>query len=188
MAIKRQAVYLLLPLLLYLAGWMIKAVTALNDDGTVALDDDDDAASLLKKNISGWPYETPKAHEPPSNISDASFLFVMVDPHVIQENKKHIYDYDRGLQHALWFLKKKADSYVSNTTRLTVVDKKIAVPGNDKHDYMSLARYFWPNESRPDGLPYIRKDGQVNPESKQVADYAMLHAFVSYEHLSTYSL
>lgn len=34
----------------------------------------------------------------------------------------------------------------------------------DKHDYMSMGPYWWPDPSKPDGLPYIRKDGQRNPE------------------------
>jgi len=32
---------------------------------------------------------------------------------------------------------------------------------------MSLAPYFWPDPSKPDGLPYLRKDGQTNPEAKE---------------------
>ena len=34
----------------------------------------------------------------------------------------------------------------------------------DKHDYMSQARYFWPDPAKPDGLPYINRDGISNPE------------------------
>jgi hypothetical protein len=36
------------------------------------------------------------------------------------------------------------------------------------HDYMSIAIYFWPDPSKPNGLPYIRRDGEINPE---VSDY-----------------
>ena len=36
----------------------------------------------------------------------------------------------------------------------------------DKHDYMSMGPYWWPNPATPDKLPYIRKDGQTNPETK----------------------
>jgi hypothetical protein len=32
-------------------------------------------------------------------------------------------------------------------------------------DYTSLATYWWPNPDTESGLPYIRKDGRVNPES-----------------------
>jgi hypothetical protein len=31
---------------------------------------------------------------------------------------------------------------------------------------MSIAPYFWPDPSKPNGLPYMRQDGKVNPESK----------------------
>lgn len=46
----------------------------------------------------------------------------------------------------------------------TVTDKQQPAPSGDKHDYFSMARYWWPNPDSPDGLPYIRKDGKVNPE------------------------
>ncbi len=46
----------------------------------------------------------------------------------------------------------------------TVIDKPMMPPSGDKHDYMSLGRYWWPNPDTPDGLPYIRKDGHSNPE------------------------
>jgi hypothetical protein len=39
-------------------------------------------------------------------------------------------------------------------------------PSGDKHDYMSLAPYFWPNPDTTDGLPYVRHDGKANPESR----------------------
>jgi hypothetical protein len=32
--------------------------------------------------------------------------------------------------------------------------------------YVSLACYWWPNPDSEDGLPYIRKDGEVNPETR----------------------
>lgn len=46
----------------------------------------------------------------------------------------------------------------------TVMDKKKIPPSGSKHDYVSMGRYWWPNPDTPDGLPYIRKDGQSNPE------------------------
>jgi hypothetical protein len=52
----------------------------------------------------------------------------------------------------------------------SVMEKKNNPPSGDKHDYMSLAPYFWPDSSKPDGLPYIRKDGQTNPEVKDYKD------------------
>lgn len=46
----------------------------------------------------------------------------------------------------------------------TVVSKKWTPPSGDKHDYMSVGPYWWPNPETKDGLPYIRRDGEVNPE------------------------
>jgi len=53
---------------------------------------------------------------------------------------------------------------------VSVMEKKNQPPSGDKHDYMSLAPYFWPDPDKPDGLPYIRKDGQTNPEVKEYKD------------------
>lgn len=47
----------------------------------------------------------------------------------------------------------------------TVMAKQKVPPSGDKHDYMSMAPYFWPNPAKPDGLPYVRRDGKVNPEA-----------------------
>lgn len=46
----------------------------------------------------------------------------------------------------------------------TVVDKLRTPPSGDKHDYMSIGPYWWPDASKRDGLPYVRRDGRVNPE------------------------
>ncbi|HTG57086.1 MAG TPA: alginate lyase family protein, partial [Niabella sp.] len=46
----------------------------------------------------------------------------------------------------------------------SVVQKKGVAPSGDKHDYVSLSRYWWPNPNTADGLPYVYKDGQSNPE------------------------
>jgi hypothetical protein len=46
----------------------------------------------------------------------------------------------------------------------SVMHKKRTPPSGDKHDYMSVGPYWWPDPSKPDGLPYIRKDGVTNPD------------------------
>jgi hypothetical protein len=43
-------------------------------------------------------------------------------------------------------------------------------PSGDKHDYFSLSPYWWPDSTKPNGLPYIRRDGETNPESKRDLD------------------
>lgn len=46
----------------------------------------------------------------------------------------------------------------------SVTFKKMIPPGGTKNDYMSMGPYWWPDPEKPDGLPYIRRDGEVNPE------------------------
>ena len=47
---------------------------------------------------------------------------------------------------------------------LTVMMKERPAPSGNNHDYSSLARYFHPDPAKPDGLPYIERDGITNPE------------------------
>src|SRR3954466_4902684 len=54
---------------------------------------------------------------------------------------------------------------------VSVMDKKKVPPSGDKHDYLSQAPYWWPDPAKPDGKPYIRKDGQRNPEIDAIADH-----------------
>jgi hypothetical protein len=51
---------------------------------------------------------------------------------------------------------------------VTVMDKQMTPSSGDKHDYMSMGRYWWPDPTKSDGLPYIRKDGQSNPEIEKL--------------------
>lgn len=53
---------------------------------------------------------------------------------------------------------------------LSVTAKPQVPPSGDKHDYMSLASYWWPDPKSQNGLPYIRKDGAVNPERDSYTD------------------
>ena len=52
----------------------------------------------------------------------------------------------------------------------SVTFKSKTPPSGDKHDYMSMGPYWWPNPDTPSGLPYIRKDGYRNPERNQYED------------------
>ena len=49
---------------------------------------------------------------------------------------------------------------------LSVMQKRNTPSSGNKHDFMSMAPYWWPDTSRPNGLPFIRKDGQMYPESR----------------------
>lgn len=83
-------------------------------------------------------------------------------------NRKHLEEVREHI-HALPYsiayrqLKKDADLLLTKTP-VSVMDKQKTAVSGDKHDYMSQARYYWPNPKKANGLPYISLDGQSNPE------------------------
>lgn len=72
---------------------------------------------------------------------------------------------DSELKPAWDALKTAADKALTATPE-TVMNKTVAPPSGDLHDYISRGPYWWPNPNTADGKPYIRKDGQTNPDSK----------------------
>lgn len=58
----------------------------------------------------------------------------------------------------------KADSLL-NQEPFKVTDGDIP-PTGDVHDFYCIGKYSFPNPNTPTGLPYIRKDGVVNPEAR----------------------
>lgn len=62
-------------------------------------------------------------------------------------------------------LQREAERALESTPP-SVMSKEQAPPSGDKHDYMSFGPYWWPDPSKEDGLPYIRLDGEVNPDSR----------------------
>ena len=70
----------------------------------------------------------------------------------------------------------KAEAAMRNPL-YTVVDKRTVPPSGDRHDYLSVGPYWWPDPSKPDGMPFIRKDGEINPDrSSDKYDVADLDA------------
>lgn len=47
-----------------------------------------------------------------------------------------------------------------------VTNKTQIPPSKDKHDYLTYAPYRWPDPSKPNGLPWMARDGVVNPVSR----------------------
>lgn len=74
---------------------------------------------------------------------------------------------------ALGSLRAEADKLLK-LKPASVLDKTRTAASGDKHDYFSFAPYWWPDPKKPDGLPYLRDDGKVNPESKRGTDSAAL--------------
>lgn len=87
----------------------------------------------------------------------------------LEKNKNRINAKDPLIIPAYKLLLKDADKALQFGP-VSVMEKKNNPPSGDKHDYMSLAPYFWPDPNKADGLPYIRKDGQTNPEVQEYKD------------------
>src|SRR5260221_240404 len=87
-----------------------------------------------------------------------------VAPGALAKAKARMAAKDAAVQPA--YTKLLADAQKALSVKpVSVMDKPKAGPSGDKHDYFSTAPYFWPDPAKKDGLPYIRKDGQRNPES-----------------------
>jgi hypothetical protein len=63
-------------------------------------------------------------------------------------------------------LRQAADRALA-TPLLSVTQKQRLAPSGDPHDYLSMGPYWWPDPDSPNGLPYIRRDGEHNPEAAQ---------------------
>jgi len=92
-----------------------------------------------------------------------------IDAKVLEKNKLRVNAKDAMIVPAYKQLLKDADKAMEFGP-VSVMEKKNDPPSGDKHDYMSLAPYYWPDPAKADGLPYIRKDGETNPEVKEYKD------------------
>jgi len=97
-------------------------------------------------------------------------VFVL-DGSALLENRGRLLDGDENLKASLSALITKADKKLK-LGPFSVTEKAQPPPSGDKHDYMSLGPYWWPDPKKADGLPYIRKDGVVNPERSKLGDSA----------------
>ena len=93
-----------------------------------------------------------------------------IDGKVLQKNYDLIVAKDVDKVRALKSLLKKADKVLEEAKVYSVMNKKQMPPSGDKHDYMSTGPYWWPDPTKPDGLPYIKKDGLRNPTYYDITD------------------
>ncbi|MCF2494143.1 alginate lyase family protein [Dyadobacter chenhuakuii] len=93
----------------------------------------------------------------------------LVKPEFLEDSKCKIKKGDKQLQKALRDLVAQADKALQSEPYSVTYKSKVP-PSGDKHDYMSVGPYWWPDSTKADGLPYIRKDGQVNPERFSIKD------------------
>ncbi|HVW22064.1 MAG TPA: alginate lyase family protein [Opitutaceae bacterium] len=55
-----------------------------------------------------------------------------------------------------------------------IVDKPAPSPTGDARDYVSYARYWWPDPKSRDGLPFVRHDGHANLAQVRLGDEGRL--------------
>ena len=70
---------------------------------------------------------------------------------------------NRLYRRALKVLSAQCDSLLT-TANPSVMMKECVPASGDRHDYTSLARYYWPDPATADGFPYVRRDGETNPD------------------------
>lgn len=94
---------------------------------------------------------------------------LFVDGPVMAESRALIQAGDARTRAVFSSLQAEADLALS-AAPASVMDKEITPPSGDKHDYISQGPYWWPDSNQVDGLPYIRRDGVVNPEREKFTD------------------
>ena len=92
---------------------------------------------------------------------------ILMDGEKLAETKIRIDKGDPELKPALDALLAAADAALKQGP-YSVTDKEVIAPSGDKHDYASYSRYWWPDPEKKDGLPFIRRDGETNPESQSL--------------------
>ncbi len=110
---------------------------------------------------------------------------VKLDFTILSKHKKKLAANDAQMTQAYQQLIIKADKLL-NYKPVSVMQKTATPPSGNKHDYMSIGPYWWPDQAKPNGLPYIRKDGEVNPEVHDYPDKENMPKLC--EHVQTLSL
>ncbi len=89
----------------------------------------------------------------------------LLDGQYLQATQQRIRDGDKSFAPAVAELEREAKTAL-DVGPFSVVEKTNIPPSGDKHDYMSIGPYFWPDPGSSNGLPYIRHDGKRNPANR----------------------
>ncbi len=121
-----------------------------------------------------------------SRINKESPIVFFLNPAELHKIRERIDQRDSTLLPAYEKLLAEADRALP-LGPFSVVDKSRLAPSGDPHDYLSIGPYWWPNPDTPDGLPYIRLDGQRNPEYDS-DQYDNTSFFTMFDAVTTLSL
>jgi hypothetical protein len=115
-----------------------------------------------------------RAHESSkSKVRTVVVRVFLLDGQQLEAVRQRLRDGDKSLSAPLARLERDAQKALGEGP-FSVVNKGVTPLSGDKHDYMSQAPYFWPDPKSPNGLPYIRRDGERNPEINKITDHRSL--------------
>jgi len=117
-------------------------------------------------NATSSPVMSSATHEPSPRI-------FLLNSQTLFQTRARILSGDKTLVSALAKLDRDAEKALT-VGPFSVTTKAVAPPSGDKRDYMSQAPYFWPDPKSPNGLPYIRRDGERNPEIDKINNHRVL--------------
>ncbi len=98
---------------------------------------------------------------------------LLLDAQNLHRVKQSVQAKDKAVEQHLLRLLQEADKLMEMKP-VSVMDKGLIPVSGNKHDYMSQAPYFWYDSSKPNGLPYLRRDGERNPEINKITDRSNL--------------
>lgn len=109
-----------------------------------------------------------RAQSSPAGVptADPAPRVFLLDGPAIAQVRAAVLAGDKRFMPAVQRLRAEADAAMTQGP-FSVVSKPQTPPSGDKHDYMSQGPYWWPNPDTDDGLPYVNRDGQVNPEYRE---------------------
>src|SRR5205809_6157090 len=128
---------------------------------------------VLSLILSGSPVPATNEASGQADTFNAAPRVFLLDATQLRLMRQRIHDGDKTIAGAWAKLERDAQEALSEGP-FSVVNKERTPPSGDKHDYMSQAPYFWPDPKKLDGLPYIRRDGERNPEINKITDHRTL--------------
>jgi len=91
--------------------------------------------------------------------------FFYLDGEALQEARRRIAEQDTALLPAYRALLLEAGQKLREGS-FSVMQKRKTPPSGDKHDFLTLSPYFWPNPWTSSGRPYYFWDGRINPQAE----------------------
>jgi Alginate lyase len=104
---------------------------------------------------------------------------IIIDPHALEKVRDILMSgNDTNAQDYLKGITTEADKVLVKRP-LSVTEKTHFPPNGTEHDFFALADYKWPNPNTPNGLPYVSRDGEINPETLLIKDKQYLEEMVN---------